>query len=35
MPALIFLDAKDNLLWSAEGTMRGEEITKKLREFGQ
>jgi hypothetical protein len=35
MPALIFLDAQDNLLWSAEGTMRGEEITKKLREFGQ
>jgi hypothetical protein len=35
MPALLLLDAQDNLLWSAEGTMKGEEITKKLGEFGR
>ena len=35
IPALLFLDAQDNLLWSAEKTMKGDEITKKLGELGQ
>jgi len=34
IPALLFLDAQGNLLWSAVGKLHKEEIIKQLNQFG-
>lgn len=34
IPALLFLDAQGNLLWSAVGELRKEEIIDQLKQFG-
>ncbi len=34
IPALLFLDAQGNLLWSAVGELRKEEIIEQLNQFG-
>ncbi|MFH0809035.1 MAG: hypothetical protein V2A77_00975 [Pseudomonadota bacterium] len=34
VPALLFLDAQGNLLWSAQGELSREEIVKKLGQLG-
>jgi hypothetical protein len=34
LPSLLLLDAQGKLLWSAQGEMNREEITKQLSQFG-
>lgn len=34
LPALLFLDAKGNVLWSAAGELAGQPLAEKLAQFG-
>ena len=34
LPSLLLLDAQGKLLWSAQGEMNREEITRQLSQFG-